>query len=220
MDDQIYVPDFSEKLWTDFFALGNEQRYSAGTVVFEQGGDYNEIIFLRKGIMKHLYVLPSGADRSICYESGPTVFGVHSIYAQVPNSLYTVSVTDLETVVIPGDEARTYMQEHVEVMEEVLKLLLQKIRYLHCHAASIYLSVPQRLGRFLLNMRDYGVCIAEQSCGAPILKHDEIASLIGTTRPRVSQFLNEFKRMGFIETDRSHIRVNDADGLRKYCEIR
>jgi hypothetical protein len=58
-------------------------------------------------------------------------------------------------------------------------------------------SVEQRLGRVLLKLANVGGKAGEAGVVAHV-KQEMLASIVGTTRPRINYFLNKFRRLGFI----------------------
>jgi CRP-like cAMP-binding protein len=60
-------------------------------------------------------------------------------------------------------------------------------------------NISSRLARMLLNFKQYGVFTYQEDERCLLITHEELSSFVGTTRPNVTAFLNDFARKGMIE---------------------
>ena len=72
----------------------------------------------------------------------------------------------------------------------------------------LFNSSEKRLARTLLLLSHFGKEGGPQPITAPV-SHEMLAEIIGTTRPRVSHFMNKFKRLGFISYN-GHLQVHSS----------
>ncbi|XWX60176.1 Crp/Fnr family transcriptional regulator [Desulfitobacterium sp. AusDCA] len=76
-------------------------------------------------------------------------------------------------------------------------------------------KLPQKLARLLLNFNDYVELPSENREIRLVVTHNELASFLGTTRPKITEYLNEFYKQGLIEKGRGFIQIVDSEGLKK-----
>ena len=210
-----YAINFESSAWQELFACGICREYHTGDIVIEQGGDCKETFFLSSGVIKHTYTLETGEEKTISYDIAPSIYGVATSYVSMPNPLSSVAATELQIFAVPGEVARDYFRKHWELADDLICMMVKRMEALKHQVILMHQSVPQRLCNFLLNMCDYGVMLSNETC--PVFRHEDIATFLGISRPRVSQYLNEFRRLGFIECNRGQITVKDPETMKEYC---
>jgi CRP-like cAMP-binding protein len=80
----------------------------------------------------------------------------------------------------------------------VRHLLSRNIRYEEDLVDQLFNSSEKRLARILLLLSRFG----KESCAEPVvprINQESLAQMVGTTRSRVSHFMNKFKKLGFID---------------------
>ena len=103
---------------------------------------------------------------------------------------------------------RVLQQEH-EFSGVFLKFLLARSMRIQADLVDqLFNSSEKRLARLLLLMAEYGHSGAPETL-IPKISQQSLAEMIGTTRSRVSFFMNRFRKMGFIEYN-SRIRVHKS----------
>jgi len=90
----------------------------------------------------------------------------------------------------------------------VAYLLARNIRYEEDLVDQLFNSSEKRLARILLLMAEFGKP-GEQEPYIPKISQETLAEMIGTTRSRVSYFMNRFRKLGFIDYN-GQIRVNKS----------
>lgn len=90
---------------------------------------------------------------------------------------------------------------HPQTSNSLVAYLLSSVKNYQDHVAHLLTSSPeQRLARVLLRLSHLdkrGPAIIK----IPILSHQVLAEMVGTTRPRVNLFMNRFRKLGFIDYD-------------------
>jgi CRP-like cAMP-binding protein len=93
------------------------------------------------------------------------------------------------------------LRKHNKTSNSLLSYLLSSVKKYQDHVADLLTSsAEQRLARVLLrlaHLNKNGVEVVE----IPILSHQVLAEMVGTTRPRVNFFMNRFRKKGFIHYD-------------------
>jgi len=127
-----------------------------------------------------------------------------------------VAVSKAKCVIIPRDIFIKFLLENPQVMYKICVDLVYKARCSQAQAEDVFTTVPKKLARFLLDAYHYGVVCHSPDSTHITLTHNEIANLLGTTRQRVTQYLSEFEKKGFIEKKYNCINVIDYQSLSDY----
>jgi CRP/FNR family transcriptional regulator, cyclic AMP receptor protein len=102
------------------------------------------------------------------------------------------------------------LHERHEVSELfVTHLLSRNIRYEADLVDQLFNSSEKRLARILLQLSHFG----KESRAEPVIpkiSQDDLAQMVGTTRSRVSHFMNKFRELGFIDYDDNGLTVNSG----------
>ena len=100
-------------------------------------------------------------------------------------------------------------REHALSEMFVAYLLTRNIRYEEDLVNQLSNSSEKRLARILLLLARFG---KEGVSYSPIqtISQETLGEMVGTTRPRVSFFMNRFRKLGFIDYDGSGIRVHNS----------
>lgn len=213
-----YSIDFDTEEWNELFSQGQPKHFGAGSFICVQGCVAKEIIFIKQGVIKHSCFLSNGNEKVLAYETAPVLFQGLSVFLRDPTPITTIAVTPLDAIIIPADPVKTVFAKSSTLTEAVIISLARKLSSLSHHAVAIYEPVPKRLAKFIQNTAEYGIMIGDSNVQEPTLRQEDIASLIGTTRPRVSQFLKELEKMGLISIKNGKICVVDKEKMQCYID--
>jgi CRP-like cAMP-binding protein len=175
---------------------------------FTQGDEANSVFCLLTGRAKISVVSDKGKQATITLLSPGDFFGEESL-ASVPGSrVSTVTAVNWCTALrIKREDMMRIMHQEHEFSDHFLSYLLARsLRTQADLVDQIFNSSEKRLARTLLLMAEFGKPEEPQSMIPPITQ-ETLAEMIGTTRSRVSFFMNRFRDLGLISyTDR--IRVH------------
>jgi len=213
-----YEIDFDTPAFQELFARGFPQTFEAGRIINLQGEKPANLLYIRRGIVKHTSILPNGSEKTLAYETSPILFGTPSIYLEDGAPITTIAITALDTIAIPRPVAKQMIDNSLELSSAVIHAQCSKLHSLSVQSSGYYMPVPKRLAKFILNTAKYGIFVNNESGETPTLTHEDIASIIGSTRPRVSRFLNEFKKRGLIDITGGNVIIKNPDLLQKYID--
>ena len=118
-------------------------------------------------------------------------------------------MTDSQVVRVSKARMTRVLHDHPSFADLFMTYLLtRKSRIEDDLADQLFNSTEKRLARTLLLLANIGEDGAPQPIATPI-SQATLADIIGTTRPRVSGFMNKFRRLGFIEYN-EHVKVNSS----------
>ncbi len=177
---------------------------------FLQGDPADSVFYLQKGRAKITVVSHVGKEATIMWLSAGDFVGEESLAAVPGLRLATVTaVISCTALKIAREEMIRVMHEEHDFSDLFLKFLLDRSMRIQANLADqLFNSTEKRLARILLLMAEYGQP-GESEPLLPRISQETLAGMIGTTRSRVSFFMNRFRSLGLIEySDR--IRVHKA----------
>jgi CRP-like cAMP-binding protein len=174
---------------------------------FSQGSPADSVFYLQTGRAKLTVVSHDGKEATIALLRAGEFVGEESLASVGGLHMATASaVTACTALRIERGEMVRVMHEEHSLSEMCLKFLL--VRSMQTQAdlvAQLFDSSERRLARILLLMAEFGEPGKPEHLIPPITQ-ETLAEMIGTTRSRVSFFMNRFRKLGLIEYN-GRIRV-------------
>ncbi|NLW07800.1 MAG: Crp/Fnr family transcriptional regulator, partial [Clostridia bacterium] len=130
------------------------------------------------------------------------------------------ALSKVELTYISAEQIKKLILAYPEIALFIIKSIGIKLRWttLQVEDLSALHKIPYRLANLLLNFNKYGVFTSHKEENCLSITHEELASFISTSRPKVTTYLNEFASKGIIETKRGQIKILDTKALQKYLE--
>jgi len=177
---------------------------------FSQGDPADSIFYLQKGRAKLTVVSQAGKEATITLLSEGDFVGEESLAAVSGLRLATaIAVTACTALKIAREEMIRVMHEEHDFSDLFLKFLLARSMRIQADLVDqLFNSSEKRLARILLLMAEFGKP-GEPEPLIPKISQETLAEMIGTTRSRVSFFMNRFRKLGFVEYD-GRIRVHKS----------
>jgi CRP/FNR family cyclic AMP-dependent transcriptional regulator len=184
-------------------------RYRKNKVVFSQGDPADAVFYVQKGKLKVTVVSDRGKE-AVAAILGPDEFFGEACMAGQTLRLVTVSaMTDAVVVRIERPTMVRLIQEQPAFSQVfVTHILNRTIRVEADLIDQLFNSSERRLARLLLLLANYGGDGGPEPIIAQI-SQETLAEMIGTTRSRVSFFMNRFRKLGFISYN-GHIEVHKS----------
>lgn len=204
--------------WQMLFALGTINQFRRGEIIYFQEEPNVNLVCLMKGELKNCIFLLDGTEKTLNILKAPSITGETSIVDNKPSVCCAVALTDVTVSIIPREKAREVLLSNASLMALTLQILTKKMRSMLLQVEGVVTSVPQRLARMLLTLNGYGVYSHQEHDDRLVITHDELARFLGTTRPKITEFLSEFTKMGLIERGRGYITIKDKNRLTEIRE--
>jgi CRP-like cAMP-binding protein len=185
-------------------------QLAAKDIFFSQGDPADSVFYLQKGRAKVTVVSATGKEATITLLSAGDFLGEESLAAMAGVRLTTATaISACTTLKISRQEMIHVMhQEHI-FSDLFLKFMLGRSMRVQADLVDqLFNSSEKRLARILLLMADFGEP-GEPEQYIPRITQETLAEMIGTTRSRVSFFMNRFRKLGFIEYN-GRIRVHKS----------
>jgi len=177
---------------------------------FSQGDQADTVFYLQSGRAKLTVVSQTGKEATITLLSVGDFVGEESL-ASIPGlRLATASaVNSCVALKITRDEMARVMHDEPEFADFFLKFMLTRSMRTQADLVDqLFNSSEKRLARILLIMAEFGKP-GERNTFIPPISQETLADMIGTTRSRVSFFMNRFRVLGYINYN-GRIQVNRA----------
>ena len=177
---------------------------------FTQGSQADCVFYLQSGRAKLTVVSKNGKEATITLLSAGEFIGEESIAGPVGLRMATATaISACVALKIDREEmVRVLHEEHAFSDLFLIFLLHRSMRTQADLIDQLFNSSEKRLARILLLMAEFGTS-GEPETVIPHITQETLAEMIGTTRSRVSFFMNRFRKLGFIEY-KGRIRVHKS----------
>jgi CRP/FNR family cyclic AMP-dependent transcriptional regulator len=175
---------------------------------FSQGEPADSVFYFQVGRARVTVVSATGKEATITLLSARDFVGEESLAAMAGVRLATATaITACTALKINREEMIRVMHEEYSLSDLFLKFMLERSMRIQADLIDqLFNSSEKRLARILLLMAEFGEPGAPEQY-IPKVSQETLAEMIGTTRSRVSFFMNRFRKLGFIEYN-GRIRVH------------
>jgi CRP/FNR family cyclic AMP-dependent transcriptional regulator len=205
------IAEFEPHLYLTKLSTGkSSHEYQADQTVFRQGEPADAVFYLQSGKVKLTVVSKSGKEAVVAILPEASFFGEGCLAGQ-PLRMSTASAVQRSTILRVEKPVMTdLLHRDPEFSERFLTYLLSRnIRMEADLVDHLFNSSEKRLARLLLLMANFG----QESKPIPLvakMSQETLAEMIGTTRSRVSFFLNRFRELGFIEYNGDGMHIHSS----------
>jgi CRP/FNR family cyclic AMP-dependent transcriptional regulator len=184
-------------------------RYPKDEIAFSQGDPADSVFYIQKGKVKVTVVSEQGKEAVVAILGTDEFFGEACLAGQARRIATVVTMT--ESVIVRMEKAAIVQVIHQEpAFSEmfIAHILGRGIRVEADLVDQLFNSSEKRLARLLLLLANFGKETKPEPIIAKI-SQETLAEMIGTTRSRVSFFMNKFRKLGLIEYN-GHIEVHSS----------
>ena len=166
--------------------------------IFTQGDAADSVFYIQKGKVRLTVVSKVGKEATIGILSDGNFFGEGSLAGQSLRMGSAAAVVDSQLLRIEKKAMMDALhREHALSDMFVAYLLARNIRYEEDLVDQLFNSSEKRLARVLLMLAHFGKEGVPETV-VPKISQETLADMVGTTRSRVSFFMNRFRKLGFI----------------------
>jgi CRP/FNR family transcriptional regulator, cyclic AMP receptor protein len=167
-------------------------------VIFSQGDGADAIFYVQKGKVRLTVVSKIGKEATIGIVNPGNFFGEGSLAGQLLRMGSAAAMTDCEILRVEKKTMIDALHREPTLSEMfVAYLLARNIRYEEDLVDQLFNSSEKRLARVLLLLAHFGKEGVPETV-VPKISQETLAEMVGTTRSRVSFFMNRFRKLGFI----------------------
>jgi len=191
--------DFDPKKFLATIGTGRQvMSFARKQAIFTQGESADAVFYIQGGKVQLNVVSKVGKEATLGILGNGNFFGEGSLAGQALRMGSATAVTDCELLRIEKTAMMDALhREHAFSDLFVAYLLARNIRYEEDLVDQLFNSSEKRLARVLLLLAHFGKEGVPESV-VPKISQETLAEMVGTTRSRVSFFMNRFRKLGFI----------------------
>ena len=174
------------------------EAFSKKQTIFAQGDSSEAVFFIREGKVRLTVVSKIGKEATIGVLNKGDFFGEGCLTGQPLRLCSATAMTDCSIMKI-GKKSMMEVRHREHAFSDmfVAYLLTRNIRYEEDLVDQLFNSSEKRLARILLLLAHFGKDGKSETL-IPKMSQETMAEMIGTTRSRVSFFMNRFRKLGFV----------------------
>src|ERR1700722_2621830 len=198
--------DFNPHTFLSTIGKGRDMlSFEKKNTIFSQGDSTDGLFFIQKGKVQLTVVSEAGKEATLGILSDGDFFGEGGLAGQPLRMSSAVAMTECVLLHVDRKAMMSALGLEPKLSALFLRCLLKRnIRYQDDLVDQLFNSSEKRLARVLLLMAQFGKeGVSEMS--VPRLSQETLAEMAGTTRSRISFFMNRFRKLGFI-----NYRVGDT----------
>lgn len=196
-----------------FLATVNHGRtlaaYAADQAIYAQGDPANAVFYIQAGDIKIAVTSEQGKEGVVGILHPGEFFGEGCLVGQPLRLASAVAVTDVEVMRIEKPEMVRILHAEPAFAEVFMAHLLTRNGRIEADLVDqLFNSSEKRLARALLLLASFGKDGAPQAITGKVTQ-ETLAAIVGTTRSRISFFMNKFRKLGFIDYN-GHLEVHSS----------
>ena len=194
--------DFNPHAFLSTIGKGREMvSFKKKKSIFAQGDSTDGLFFIQTGKVRLSVVSEGGKEATLAILGESDFFGEGGLAGQLLRMASATAVTDCVLLHVEKKAMTAAMSLEPKLSAMFVKYLVKRnIRYQEDLVDQLFNSSEKRLARVLLLMAHFGKEGVSEMM-VPRLSQETLAEMVGTTRSRVSFFMNRFRKLGFINYD-------------------
>ena len=193
-----------------FMAGKSRREYLTNQSIFSQGDPANAVFYIQSGKVKLTVVSMSGKEAVIAHLPAASFFGEASLASEPLRSSSAYALESSTIIRIDKMTMQDMLRREPEFAGIFLAYLLSRNNRMQADLVDhLFNSSEKRLARLLMMMANFGQGTKPIPVIAKI-SQESLAEMIGTTRSRVSFFLNRFRDLGYIDYNCGGMLINSS----------
>jgi len=199
-----------EKILATIGAYGRAAFSPEKQTIFAQGDAADSVFYIREGKVRLTVVSQAGKEATLGILSRGEFFGEGCLLGRLSRMKSATAMTDCELLRIDKKVMTEALHREHEFSDMfVANLLARNMRYEEDLVDHLFNSSEKRLARVLLLLARFG----KEGIPEPVIpkiSQATLAEMIGTTRSRVSYFMNRFRKSGFVDYGGGGLQVHSS----------
>lgn len=201
---------FDPAIYLDTVAKGRTiTPYKKKNIIFSQGDDADAVIYIRSGKIKVTVISAEGNEAVVAILGADEFLGEGCLIGQQKRLATASAMSDCTVMQVSKTEIQRVLKDEPTFSQMfVTHILARNARIQEDLVDQLFNSTEKRLARVLLLLANFGKTGRPEPIIGKI-SQETLAEMIGTTRSRVSHFMNKFRKLGFIAYN-GHIDVHSS----------
>jgi CRP/FNR family transcriptional regulator, cyclic AMP receptor protein len=186
------------------------EAFAKRETIFAQGDSSDAVFYIKEGKIKLTVVSEIGKEATIGILNEGAFLGEGCLTGQALRMCSATALTDCSVMRIEKKAmVEVLHREHAFSDMFVAYLLTRNVRYEEDLVDQLFNSSEKRLARVLLLLAHFGK-EGKPETVIPKMSQESLAEMVGTTRSRVSFFMNRFRKLGFVDYGESGLQVHSS----------
>src|SRR5205809_1103091 len=178
---------------------GATKEYRKKQIIFSQGSPADAVFYIEKGKVKLTVLSTRGKEAVVAILDAGDFFGEGSLARQPLRMATATSMTECSILRVQKETMMRMLHNERQLSELFMSYLLSRnARIEEDLVDQLFNSSEKRLARILLLLTRFGKDGQHEHI-VPRISQETLAEMVGTTRSRVSFFMNKFRRLGFVD---------------------
>ena len=188
---------------------GAVSKYNEKQTIYAQGDIADALFYIISGTVKVTILSEYGKEAVIGILGAGDFFGEGCLDGQLLRNSTIAATGPCEIVRFDHAVVVRAMREDQEFANVFMRFILERNQKLQADLIDqLFNSSEKRLARILLTLANAGL-EPQSNTIAMAVNQEMLASMVGTTRSRINQFMNKFRKLGYIDYN-GHIKVNTS----------
>jgi CRP/FNR family transcriptional regulator, cyclic AMP receptor protein len=184
-------------------------KHQKGQIIFRQDEDADSVFYIRAGKIKISVTSKHGKEAVVAIQGKDEFIGEGCLIGQPKRLATATTMSECETMRVEKTEIVRILESEPTFSKMFIShILVRNARVEEDIVDQLFNSTEKRLARVLLLLANFG----KKGIPQPIVEkisQETLAEMIGTTRSRVSHFMNKFRNLGFIDYN-GHLEVHSS----------
>ena len=180
---------------------GKVSQYRGKQTIYKQGAPADSLFYIQEGGVRLSELTKQLASPIVAILGAGEFFGEHCLAGNPLRASTAVTLSSSSIRAVQKDKMLALLRKENKTSNSMVAYLLSSVQKYQDHVSQLLTSsAEQRLARVLLHlahMNKKGQNFTE----IPFLSHQVLAEMVGTTRPRINLFMNQFRKLGYIDYD-------------------
>ena len=178
---------------------GTTKEHRKNQIIFAQGSAANAVFYIETGKVKLTVLSARGKEAVVAILGAGDFFGEGSLAGQPLRMATAIAITECSVLRVQKETMFRMLHDEPALSALFMTYLLSRnVRVEEDLVDQLFNSSEKRLARILLLLTRFGKD-GQHEAVVPRISQETLAEMVGTTRSRVSFFMNRFRKLGFIE---------------------
>jgi CRP/FNR family transcriptional regulator, cyclic AMP receptor protein len=207
---EVLSPDERQEL----LALTRRRRFARNEVIFHEGDPGDTLHLVAKGHIAVRVTTPLGDVATVRVLKAGDFFGELAIISPGPRNATTVALDSVETRAVHRDQFEALRARDPAIDRVIIEALVTEVRRLAVQLVdALYIPVEKRIWRRVVDLAGIFAGSGDGAAVSIPLTQEELAQVVGATRPTINRTLKEGEDAGVVRLARGRVEVLDRDAL-------
>jgi len=192
-------------------SVARRRKFARNEVIFHEGDPGDTLHLVAKGHVAIRVTTPLGDVATVRVLRASEFFGELAVISPAPRNATAVAIDAAETLAIHRAEFEVLRDDHPAMERVLVEALVTEVRRLAVQLLdALYVSVEKRVWRRLAEL----AAVFGDGDGTTIpLTQEDLAQVVGTTRPTINRLLREGEEAGIVAVTRGKVEITDITAL-------